>query len=264
MTRSRRRLATLFKGTVPKHAEFPEANEDRLCACDRRQVYVLSDGASESYNSALWAELIVDAWAAAPPGRRVVRWLRKAMAEYDARSDTAKMSWSQQAAFERGSFASLLALSWDDESNLRATAVGDSVVLVVTDSQLHWSFPYTTAEQFRARPELLSTVPKHNLTPFLRAGRRAIKDHKPGGPCHAVVPLTPRDGASILCVTDALGAWLLSGSDDRSERLRRILSVTSENALLALVEEERAAGRMRRDDTTLLTLREASDVAADA
>jgi hypothetical protein len=79
-----------------------------------------------------------------------------------------------------------------------------------------------------------------------------------------LVPLQPEDGAFLLCVTDALGAWLLSGPEDRAERLRQLLSASSEEALRALVDEERAAGRMRRDDTTLLMLQEASDVAANA
>ena len=131
-----RRLTTLFKGTVPKHLDFPEANEDKVRTCDSRQVYVLSDGASESYNSSLWADVIVEAWFKSPPRRNFIRWLRNAIGEYESRSDMANMSWSQQGAFERGSFASLLALNWTAESTLRVTAVGDSMAILVSDGRI--------------------------------------------------------------------------------------------------------------------------------
>src|SRR2546423_200297 len=130
------RLATLFTGTVPKHSAFPEANEDKLRTCDDRQVYVLSDGASESYNSLLWAEVVVDSWFRGPPLRSLLRWVRNAIQQYESRSDRAKMSWSQEAAFERGSFASLLSVHWSRESSLRVSAVGDSIALLVADGQI--------------------------------------------------------------------------------------------------------------------------------
>ena len=66
-THVNRRLTTMFAGTVPKDLAFPNANEDKLRTCDSRQFYVLSDGASESYDSSLWAHLIVEAWVTALP-----------------------------------------------------------------------------------------------------------------------------------------------------------------------------------------------------
>jgi hypothetical protein len=258
-----RRLTTLFYGTVPKHSEFPEANEDKLRTCDTRQIYVLSDGAGVSYNSSLWADVVVEAWFTSPPRRKFGRWLQQAIAEYKSRSDMANMSWNQQAAFERGSFASLLALNWTPESDLRVTAVGDSTAILVSDGQKRWSFPYDHADQFRARPHLLSTILSRNLGPFFVDAVKALRANKPAGPCHASVPLRTGKEHRMLCVTDALGEWLLRDCDNHSDRLRRILSVTSEDDLVALVEEERAAGAMRRDDTTLLILGEASDATAD-
>jgi hypothetical protein len=257
-----RRLVTLFKGTVPKHSGFPEANEDEVRACDARQVYVLSDGASESYNSALWARVIVEAWFTSPPRRAYLRWLRNAIKEYEYRSDTTNMSWSQEAAFARGSFASLLALNWTQEFDLQVTAVGDTVVLLVADGQVCWSFPYTNAAQFRDRPHLLSTILELNLTPYFIRAVRAIIANESAGPCHASVPLHAGDERRLLCATDAFGAWLLADGEHQSDRLQRILNISSEEALVALVEEERAAGTMRRDDTTLLILGEAHDATA--
>jgi hypothetical protein len=257
------RLTTLFKGSVPKHLEFPEANEDELRACDSEQLYVLSDGASESYNSSLWAKVLVEAWFRSQPRRNVLRWLRNAIQQYDCRSDTASMSWSQEAAFQRGSFASLLALHWTQDSDLRVTAVGDSIVVLVTDNQVTWSFPYKTAVQFQDRPHLLSTILRRNFGPFFVDAAQAIRANDPEGPCHANVPWRSSKEDRLLCVTDALGEWLLRDGDDQFDRMRRVLSVTCEDELVTLVEQERAAGAMRRDDTTLLILNSASD-ATDA
>jgi hypothetical protein len=258
-----RRLTTLFKGTVPKHSEFPEANEDKLRTCDSRQVYVLSDGASESYNSSLWANVIVEGWFTSPPRRNLIHWLRVAISDYEARSNTANLSWSHIAAFERGSFASLLALNWTQECDLRVTAVGDSIALLVEDGQVRWSFPYNTADQFRDRPHLLSTILSRNFGPFFVDAARSLRANEPVGPCHAHVPLRSGKEDRLLCVTDALGEWLLHECDDHFARLHRVLNMTSPEAFVALVQEERAAGTMRRDDTTLLVLGEATDATAD-
>jgi len=244
------RLITHFKGTVPKHSEFPEANEDKLRACDARQVYVLSDGASESYNSSLWAEIIVDAWFTSPVDTDFASWLTTVIKEYELRSDTANLSWSQEAAFERGSFASLLSLTWEPEADLRVTAVGDSIVILIADGRISWSYPYSAAEQFRNRPHLLPTILSKNLTSFFD---EAVDS----------VPFQPGKGERLLCVTDALGEWLLRKCDDHVERLQRILNLASVDAFVALVDESRAAGTMRRDDTTLLILGEATDGTTD-
>jgi len=246
-------LTTLFKGTIPKHPEFPEANEDKLRACDSRQMYIISDGASESYNSTLWAEIIVAAWYASPPRRRFSQWLRRAIAEYELRTNVAAMSWSQEAAFERGSFASLLAINWHSQTLLRVTAVGDSEVLIVRDGEIKWAFPYDHADRFRERPNLLSTILGKNLGPFFRQAIKAVLADRSDGPCHADVPLLELNDR-MLCVTDALGEWLLRDSVDHKDRLSSVLNLTSDDEFSSLVENARLSGTMRRDDTTLLTL----------
>src|SRR5262245_34279428 len=253
-----RRLKTLFKGTVPKLSEFPEDNDDKFRACDTRQNYVLSDGAGVSYNSALWADVIVRAWFSAPPERNVLKWLRRAIREYESLEDTTKMSWSQRIAYERGSFASLLALQWTWDCDLQVTAVGDSIALLVSDGNIEWSFPYKFASQFEARPHLLSTILNSNFAPFFVDAARSIRANETRGPCHDIVPLGHNKRARLLCVTDALGEWLLRDCDEHSNRLNRIQDIDSDTAFVALVEEARAAGTLRRDDTTLIVLQEAS------
>jgi hypothetical protein len=256
------RLMTLFKGSVPKHAEFPEANEDKLRTCDLRQRYVLSDGASESYNSSLWATIIVEAWFASPPRRNAFhwrRWLKNAIAEYESRSDRATMSWSQEAAFERGSFASLLVVEVGEDTELAVTAIGDSIAMLIADGQVAWSFPYVSADQFATRPHLLSTIARKSL-----AAAKAIRANKKADACFASVSWREGKGDRLLCMTDALGEWVLRECEDHADRLNRILNVASVDALAELVDHERAAGTMRRDDSSLVILGDASHDTANA
>ena len=55
----------------------------------------------------------------------------------------------------------------------------------------------------------------------------------------------------LFCMTDAIGAWLLSQPDERMQRLR---ALETRAAFVDLVETARADGTMRRDDTTLLVI----------
>ena len=57
----------------------------------------------------------------------------------------------------------------------------------------------------------------------------------------------------LLCMTDALGAWLLAHQEQGDpSALNTLCSLRDAQDLTDLVERERAAGRMRRDDTTLI------------
>ena len=244
-----RRLITLFAGTVPKDPAFPESNEDKWRTCDIRQTYVLSDGAGDSYNSLLWSDVLVEEWFTAPPQKELLPWLEHAISEYESRSNTADMSWSQEAAFARGSFASLLGLQGNEDGEISVTAVGDSIALLVSsDGLIRWSVPYDRADQFRNRPRLLSTILGQN---------QAVV------PCHASKLLWPGPRDRLLCVTDALGEWILLECAGHAERLQRVLNVASQDALATLVAEARASGTMRCDDTTLLVLGDASDGTPD-
>jgi hypothetical protein len=256
---NKKRLKTLFAGTVPKHSVYPNSNEDRFQVCDERQRYVLCDGAGESYNSMLWAEVLVESWLNAPPRRNLNRWLRDAIARYSARSDVEHLSWSQEAAFTRGSYSTLLAVEPLDDQSIGITAVGDSLALVVFAGAIGLSFPYSRAEQFHARPHLLSTVLSKNMTPFFREAALEMKKGSQSGSCHTRLPFFGREDSFIICVTDAVGEWVLKEENDQSGRLQRLLNIRAANQLAELIDEARTRGEMRRDDSTVIILGEADD-----
>ena len=57
----------LFDGTVAKHLDAPDDNEDAYRIAQDRGRVVLSDGASESFDASSWANLVVDQFIGSDP-----------------------------------------------------------------------------------------------------------------------------------------------------------------------------------------------------
>lgn len=229
-----------LQATVPKRTDEP--NEDVCGTLPFRHRYALSDGATESFAPRQWAQVVVQTFLE----RQVVDrdWIRRAGTRYARNFDRETMSWSAQAAFDRGSFATLVGLALDtNRQTARVLAIGDSLAVLGDGSELRATFPYLSAEQFRQRPLLLAT--------HLADNARLLA---PGVLAQATVQwsLCGLHDPVLLLMTDALGAWLLS---DSAARWSRLLRLRNRVQFESLVRTERACGQMRRDDTTLLRIR---------
>lgn len=249
---------SLFCGSVPKDPDFSESNEDKLRISDETHLYVMSDGASESYNSALWADVLVTSVFPEPPRSRFGRWLKRAITTFEELSNRQGMSWSQEAAFARGSFASLLVVQFLNE-HITVTAIGDSVALMIENGAISRSFPYTTASQFQSRPHLLCTIPSRHNTPWFRQALRSLVSREAlttESDCMAFWSFPPATDSFLVCVTDALGEWLLRQDDKTSSRLNAMLAVRTQDDLMRMVEAARSDDGMRRDDSSLIILGE--------
>src|SRR5215831_6107800 len=146
-----------FRASVPKYAQDSGFIEDAIGARPLRGIYAVSDGASESFDSATWARLLVRRFVDAPDVNH--GWLDKTVACYNRQFDRETMSWSAQAAFDRGSFATLTGVVLRSGGTLATIlGVGDSIALLADGHTLVKSFPYDRPEQFKQRPILLSTV----------------------------------------------------------------------------------------------------------
>lgn len=238
-------MRTLFVGSCAKEPDQLEGNEDAHAFSADRQRLALSDGASESYDSRLWANLLVRKFADDP--NFGPEWMEAAVSAYHGEHDFAAMSWSQQLAFERGCFATLLAVEHDAAAR-RATlfGVGDSVAVLVVGHELVRAWPLDHPERFKERPTLLSTLKEHNgftQAPEFEAAARLDLD------------LDGFPNPTLMCMTDALGEWTLRMAGEQPDRLSELLAIRTEVELVALVVAERAAKRMRIDDSTLAILR---------
>lgn len=231
-----------FQASVPKSVAEQEANEDAVAHDLERGIFAVSDGASESFDSCSWAQLLVSRFTEKPAVNG--EWLEAARLSYDETWDFDAMSWSQQAAFDRGSFATLLGVEWREHSHeLEIFAVGDSLAVHLDESG-HWaSHPYHRAEQFDERPRLFSTIAQANV--FASSDTFNIES------C-TVWRLTEK--SLVLLMTDALGQWLLADPDSVKARADVLLSMGNETTFTEFVLDQRRIGSMRVDDTTLVVL----------
>ncbi len=230
-------LSVLFEGTVPKHVESPNDNEDAYCLAPGMGRIVLADGASESFDARNWAHLLVERMADEDLSVAAVAACAQS---YEALHDPEQLTWSKAAAYQRGSFATLLVVQdIPGSSSVRISAVGDSLAVWLDGDKMLASVPYGSSEQFLDKPSLLSTRMDLN---------------EPGLHCSVHEWEYEEQGHRfLLCMTDALGAWLLSHQErGNASALESLCSIRESHELVDLVESERAAGRMRRDDSTLI------------
>lgn len=234
-----------FAGSFAKIPENPETNEDFFVVRELDRRIVICDGASESYDSRAWAKLLAEKFSANPAVSPA--WVEDAVTAYNTNYDANAMSWSKQAAFERGSFSTLLVVEVNDVHDcVEILAIGDSIAILVDNDQIVASWPYTTADQFAEHPSLLSTLSQLNM--FIddksfntkRQISWRLKDH--------INPI-------LLCMTDALGQWVLRLAHENNEAWKQLLAIDSLGQLANLVLAERAARRMRTDDSTLVVVR---------
>lgn len=233
-----------FAGSCPKEPQEHSSNEDQFAFSEDGARFALCDGASESYNSRLWAKVLSEKFAADPAFNP--DWVAAALREYMGVHDFAAMSWSQQAGFERGSFSTLLGVEFDAEHrDVDVLAIGDCAAVLVDGNQFVDAWPFSDPERFKERPTLLSTLADQNAfigeSGFWAASMKTF---------HLEALVVPR----LVCMTDALAEWTLRGVLDGSDRLERLLHICTEEELAELVIEERAAKRMRIDDSTLIVV----------
>lgn len=224
--------------SVPKGEGHNEDSFNR----SHKGVYALSDGASVSFDSASWARILVRRYTQNPQFSR--EWLSAAIAEFRELYDRESLPWMQQASFDKGSFASLLGVRVVDQGRrIQVFSIGDSIAVLCDGDCIKATFPLSTASQFSNSPQLLCTNPAQNA--FLDEvdfSYDLVADWSFRG-------LTE---PALLCMTDALGYWLLSQRDHSPISVLRKLRTPG--AFAHFVQAERAAGRMRRDDTTLIAL----------
>lgn len=237
-------MRVVFSGQVPKDFTYPEACEDAFAVAPEIGRLAISDGASESYDSRTWAQMLVQKFISSP--NLDEHWLSEAVVAYGTTVDFANLSWSRQSAYDRGSFATLLCLeNYPSHNAVDILCVGDSLAILLNDGELHDSMPYQHAEQFSQRPELFSTKPNQNI--FYHS-REFFSQH------HRTWQLEELSSPTILCMTDALGEWALRKAAEGEPQWQMLAQITDNASLEALVRNAREQKNMRIDDVTLLVV----------
>lgn len=237
-------VSKVLKATISKDVAIQDSNEDSFClrlnaSVPRAAVF---DGASESYAARKWSRLVADEW-----GRKHDLdwgWIDRAQSRYERNSNKTGLSWAQEVASDRGSFATVCYVEIEGDW-LNFCAVGDSCMFLLDGEEITFSYPYVSEAQFTSAPLAMSSRPdnlkmnKDNL--HMGMGRlrfRAIGTKQ------------------ILLATDAVSCWLLADDQEiRAERLKQLLNCKTPREFQQLVLEERANKNMHVDDSTVVLLR---------
>jgi hypothetical protein len=233
---------------IPKDEAFPDDNEDAVAIDLGTGRIAVSDGASESFDSRTWAALLAKRFVAHPVLRR--DWLVGAANEYARQYDRDTLSWSKQAAFDRGSFATLLGVrSFEARGVVEVLGVGDSLGVLLDGDTYVDCFPYSNARQFKERPHLFCTNQAFNA--YFASARFRSAAHKRWSTRGMAEPI-------VLCMTDGIAEWAMHRAEAGDPVWTTLARIETSSALEALVRRERLARTMRVDDTTLVvaTLRE--------
>lgn len=219
-----------------------QPNEDRYYSSSRKGVHALSDGASVSFDPAAWAQILVRRYA---QNQKVTReWIGGAIAEFNKLHDRDTMPWMKQASFDRGTFASLLGVRiFNEGKHIQVLSIGDTLAVLCDGDTICSTIPYIEAAEFDQRPQLLCTNPAENA--FVEAANFDFYRFSDWTLCGLEQP-------ALLCMTDALGHWVLSQRAQEPSPIGVLRGIGSSKAFANFVHAERHAGRMRRDDTTLM------------
>lgn len=221
--------------------KYEGLNEDKwrwLQSSEEAALFVLCDGASESFDSRGWAAMLAHDLKSLDDLDQC--WLAGQISKYERHWQNRKLGWAQRLAFDRGSFSTILALQIS-HGKCEVSAIGDTVAFAVNHTEILDSCPYRRADQFQNRPLLLSTLA--TLNPNLSEDRDDCANH---------AMLDINGATHVLLLTDAIAHWLMKNAESDGQ-IRRLLAIASKEEFEAFVQEERKKG-LRFDDTTMIRI----------
>ena len=237
-------VSKVLRATISKDVAIDGSNEDSYCLRLNAPVprVAVFDGASESYAARKWSKLVAEEW-----GRKHDKdwgWIDRAQTRYERNSNKTGLSWAQEVASDRGSFATVCYVDIEEDW-LNFCAVGDSCLFLIDDKEITFSYPYVSETQFTSAPLAVSSRPdnlkmnKDNLLMGMdRLRFRALGTKQ------------------ILLATDAVSCWLLADNQQiRAGRLAQLLNCKNPFEFQQLVVEERTNKNMHIDDSTVVLLR---------
>lgn len=246
--------------SLARTASPPEHYEDAFCArrtgtrrATERLRLAVADGASESMLSGLWARALVRAWCG-PRRRDMGEVVAAAMSGWDAtlaayldgrEAQRRPIEWFERPGLERGAHATLLGVevTWGpgpgDAGRWSAASLGDSCLFQVRGDALVAAFPLGRAAAFGNAPPLVPTRSE-------RLGRVVASLDRAEG--------SVRPGDALFLATDGVAAWFLASAEAGRAPWAELGGIARGDAaaFARWAGGERAAGRLRDDDLTLL------------
>lgn len=229
----------IFAGSIAKYEGLNEDFWHIPAGFTSGAPVLLCDGASESYDSRSWARLLAENFDGSqelgPP------WLEERIRDYERLTDRENLGWARQLSYERGSFSTFLACRLFPDRCI-VDCVGDSVLFLLDSCSIYAAYAYDDEACFNEKPCLIST--RRELNADLASWCAA-------GAFQGELPLDQGGKSRLLMATDALALWILKFREDMGA-ISRLLAARDQDSFAAFVKNERAAGALKLDDTTLI------------
>jgi len=229
--------------SVQKSGNKEEENEDAYAIGKNGNLIAISDGASDSFSSRIWAQLLSKEFIDKPidfNNKEVfLAWLESIQQKWLEKIDWEKLPWFMKEKAKGGDFASLLTLTISEERNrFISYAIGDSCLFIIRENKC-LTFPIEKSNEFNNFPYLISSHSKNNVHVF---GKIKMLD------CEI------RENDIIIMATDSMAKWILQEYEAGSDVSTQLTKMDSE-LFKDFVKGLRRSKELRNDDSTIILIK---------
>jgi hypothetical protein len=234
---------------LPKEGCSAPECEDAAAKNVRAQRFAIADGATEGFDSRVWARLLVRCWIGIDPPAISVEDFQPLACDLGVRLrerwKRKTLSWYAEEKARSGSFAAFLGVQFSrQQSQLLWTAIalGDCCLVHQRGGSIRVAFPISNSEDFSSRPMLLPSLSSLQDNAFAELKR---------------LDGTAEEGDEFILLSDAIAAWYLrntEGSEHERSELLALLSGRDCDGLEQLVRRSQRLGTMRNDDVVVMRI----------
>ncbi len=230
----------------PKTGYRESEYEDAYALDPDSGVFAVTDGATESSFSNVWAKVLVNTFVENPPlfsenDRQVVKNLiDRARKDWYSQIDWTSLPWFQKNKAILGSYSTFLGLQIDTsqpQKRFRCITVGDSCLFHLSGQKME-SFPFSDYRDLNYTPRLLWSghgypigLQKDVDVPGIEVKYGKLKD-----------------GDTLVLATDAISKWMLQ---HKSEKPWQTV-LENEDNWDSFAGDLIADGKMKNDDLTII------------
>ena len=225
--------------------EYPVGKIDHIFAC-------ISDGATETSFSKVWAKMLVRGYVNNPIGNfmELTELINESSKKWYNILSKKKLAWFAEEKASKGAFATLLGVRIYNEyvkkthcGKWEAIAIGDSCLFQVRDDKLLKAYPIDRSELFSISPNLISSNIERNVE-IQESYYEETGEWK--------------NGDTFILATDSISKWILSEFEINNNPLNLLLDLVKANSsivfqdwLNTMIREK----RIKNDDITLTIIK---------
>ena len=228
---------------LPKSGFEPSECEDFIGVDEQNCRFAVADGATEAFDARGWAERLAYNWVqsdTALTAETFADWIAAEGLALHASWKQLTLPWYAEEKARKGSFAAFVGVEFDLEAEVpswKAIALGDACLLHCRDGALLKSLPLSDAASFNSAPLLVASDPA-----LYRSSANALVIDS--GAC--------QNKDVLFLLSDAVAAWYLEHFEQSD--FSDVVQSNDDDAITALFENERNAGRIKNDDIAVVRL----------